>query len=580
MQVNDLPEELLELIFKIVVDVWPFAVWMRDDRCRACTKRIAGMAFLSAIARRRDPSCTDCAEARVLSHIRRLGWVNLTFVCPLWRHVIIDCSVLWTDVHDPMTYDCAEAFFQRSKNQGLRVSDTYFWLRDRFTDTSDSAPHSPVLLHALQAAHDRISDLSIDSATIYSLASEFMEYPPSSLETLSIILRHPTSSLLAAQLVDHADILTILRSSRVQKLEMSRSMHLSDWTLPVYNSLETLSLREIRAPLGILPALFACLRSLEHLECLRLSNLSELEGHNERELQAEGPVFLRSCKEMELEGERGFITSLLNILRVHSSALVKIRGRFLTSASPRSSNNLFDEISCGDYIMDDNESTSQVAWASFHHTRSSFGNAAIRPTPPVVRDTWSLHLSHKESALGYTKPLDAGHDRELQILWSNEIRNGYSDAAFLEDCAAAFTSAASVAPDVRELRFPKRTKPTPITPTILRNCFSSWTSVRRIYAEGTISAHCIVSALQPEPLGSRPLFPRLTELILIGARFDEDGLGKEGALGAHIIGMLTERRDASVALEVLRLSDVEVLRQEAMWWNLISGMVSIRSISI
>ncbi|KZV71379.1 hypothetical protein PENSPDRAFT_751772 [Peniophora sp. CONT] len=347
---------------------------------------------------------------------------------------------------------------------------------------------------------------------------------------------------------------------------MSRSIHFSDWTLPVYNSLKTLSLREIRAPPGILPALFACLRSLEHLECLRLSNLSELEGQNERELQAEEA------------SSRLFLTFYAFILQ--RSALVKIRGRFLTSSSPRSSNNLFDGTSRGDYIMDDNESTPQVAWASFHHTRSSFGNAAIRPTPTVVRDTWSLHLFHKESTLGYTKPLYAGHDRELQILWSNEIRNGYSEAAFLEDCAAAFTSAASVALDVRELRFPVRTKPTPITPTILRNCFASWTSVKRIYTEGTISAHCIVSALQPDPLSSRPLFPRLTELILIGARFDEDGLGKEGALGAHIIGMLTERRDAGVALEVLRLSDVGVLRQEAMWWNLISGMVSIQSMSM
>lgn len=149
MQVNDLPEELLEIIFKIVADVWPFAVWMRGDKCRACSKRMM-TAFLPAIARQRDPSCTDCAEARVRSHIRRLGWVNLTFVCSLWRHVIIDCSVLWTNVHDPMTYDCAEAFFIRSKDQGLRISDTHLWLRDRFTNTSDRARSSPVLLSTLR----------------------------------------------------------------------------------------------------------------------------------------------------------------------------------------------------------------------------------------------------------------------------------------------------------------------------------------------------------------------------------------------------------------------------------------------
>lgn len=562
-QLNDLPVELLELTFKIVADVWPLAVWMKDDECSAYHQR--------------NTFCTKCVEARLQSHTRRLGWVNLTFVCSHWRNMIIRRTSFWTDIQEPMTSDCVQAFVQRSRDQGLTVSDIHrpptLLSFDDDDNVISSVAQPLVLLHTLRAAHDRIVCLTAHSSAIYSLAREIKRRPLSSLKMLSIIINADDLAEPPAAIETDGDILALLGPGSFRGLSMTNCIYLTDWALPVFTSLHSLTLREINAPSGVLPSVFACLRSLEHLGRLEISHQRDLNLDNALELRSQSPVFLRHCKKLELEGERGFMTALLNILRVPITALVKIRGTFnQTHPSPKSSDTLFAEVSRGNYIINDDQCT-EVVWASFHHGRRTTAS------PPLLSDQLSLHLSHRQSAFACTVPLDAGYDRQFQFRWATDIRNGYNEEAFLEDCTAAFRAAPSTTQHVRDLRFPERTDPTSITPAILRRCFASWACVERIYAAGTISAHCLVNALGPCPHHSKPLFPRLTELVLVDAHFDQDGLGGMGALGAQIVGMLIERKDAGFALEMLRLSDVNMLRQETMWWDLISGMVSVRSMS-
>ncbi|KZV67169.1 hypothetical protein PENSPDRAFT_61842 [Peniophora sp. CONT] len=564
-QLNDLPVELLELVFKIVADVWPLAVWLKDDKCSAYHQR--------------NTSCTKCVEARLRSLTRRLGWVNLTFVCSHWRNMIIRRTSFWTDIQEPMTLDCVQAFVQRSRDQGLTVSDIHRPVALLSFDDDDneiiSVAQPLVLLHTLRTAHNRISCLTAHSSAIYNLAHEIKRRPLSSLKTLSVIINVDDLAEPPAAIETDGDVLALLGPCLFKELSMTSCIYLTDWASSVFTSLHSLTLREISAPSGVLTSVFACIRSLEHLGRLEISNQRDLNPDNTLELQSQTPVFLRHCKELEIEGERGFMTALLNILRVPFTALVKIRGTFnQTYPSPKSSGTLFTEVSRENYIVNDENSTEEVAWVSFHHGRRITAAPAA-----LLSGQMSLHLSHRQSAFERAVPLDAGYDRQLQFRWTTDICNGYNEEAFLEDCTTAFRAAPSTAQHVRDLRFPVRTDPTSITPAILRRCFASWTCVERIYAAGTISAHCLVNALGPSPHDTTPLFPRLTELVLVDAHFDEDGMGGMGALGAQIVGMLIERKDAGVALEVLRLSDVELLRRETMWWDLISGMVSVRSMS-
>lgn len=562
-QLNDLPAELLELIFKIVADVWPLAVWMKDDECSAYHQR--------------NTSCTQCVEARLQSHTRRLGWINLTFVCAHWRNMIIRRTSFWTDIQEPMTSDCVQTFVQRSRDQGLTVSDIHRPKPLLAFDDDDneliSIAQPLVLLHTLRTAHDRIFYLTAHSSAMYNIVSEIKRRPLSSLKTLSVINTDDSAEPPSAIETD-GDILALLGSCPLRELSMTNCIHLTDWASPVFPNLQSLTLREISARSGVLASVFACLPSLDHLGCLRIFHQRGLIADTALELLSQRPVFLRHCKELEIEGERGPMTALLNILRVPSTALVKIRGTFnQLYPSPKSSDKLFAKVSRGNYIVNDDKPIEEVVWASFHHGRRTIASQSL------LSDQLSLHVSHRQSAFACTTPLDTGYDRQLQFCWATDIRHGYNEEAFFEDCTAAFKAAPPRAQHVRDLRFPARTDPTSITPAILRRCFASWTCVERMYAAGTISAHCLVNALGPSLHDTTPLFPRLTELVLVDAHFDEDGMGGMGALGAQIVGVLIERKDAGVALEVLRLSDVELLRREAMWWDLISGMVSVRSMS-
>ncbi|KZV67167.1 hypothetical protein PENSPDRAFT_755108 [Peniophora sp. CONT] len=570
MQVNDLSEELLQLIFKIVANTWAFSVWPKDPYCSECVK-ISILSKEAVSQRTMKPSCAKCVAAHERPHLERLGWVSLTFVCSHWRRIIVGCPTFWTEIYDPMTSDCVQAFLERSKNQGLDVSDKRLWHLSHGPNGPRVVPPSPAFVRTLVAAHGRIHRLSVHRPVIYGLAHEFAARPLSSLKTLCLTTYDNRAPLFSQE--DRVDVLSLLKPCHLQTLDLRVSVQLSDWALPAYANLQTLSLHDLRAPPGVLPSLFACIRSLNHLRYLRISSITELTDENALELASERPILLHCCQELDIEGRRGCMTALLNIIRVHSNARIKIHGRFVEHESPQRSDALFAKISRADHIVNGDPST-EVAWASFSHIRSSIGAG---PTPKATfHDRWLLHTSHRQSAFENTSSLvETGYDRELRFYWITEAGDGYSEEAFIEDCFAAFTAAASIAPHVRDLRFPARIlSGRGITPNVLRHCLASWTLVERIYAAGTIHAHCLVSALEPQSRDSAPLFPQLTELILVDAG-NEEGLGKRDMSWAQVMRMLTERQKVGVPLKVLRLSDVEMLKQETMWWKLISEMVLV-----
>ncbi|KZV71380.1 hypothetical protein PENSPDRAFT_751773 [Peniophora sp. CONT] len=604
MQVNDLSEELLQLVFKIVANTWAFSVWPKDPYCSDCAKiSILSTGTASQRNLKLTPSCAKCVAAHERPHLERLGWVSLTFVCSHWRRIIVGCPTFWTEIYDPMTSDCVQAFLERSKNQGLDVSDKRPWHRSHGPNGPRVVPPSPAFVQTLVAAHDRIHRLSVHRPVVYGLAHEFAARPLSSLKALCLTTYdNCTPSFSQEDRVDilslvestfsnfnrapssfqenRVDILSLLKPCHLQTLDLRVSVQLSDWALPAYSNLRTLSLHNLRAPPGVLPSLFACIRSLKDLRYLRISSIMELTDENALELASERPILLHCCKELDIEGRRGCMTALLNIIRVHSNARIKIHGRFVEHESPQRSDALFAKISRADYIVNGDPGT-EIAWASFDHIRASIGAGPIPMATLHDRhwhDRWLLRTSHMQSVFENTSSsVDTNYDHELRFHWITESRNGYSEEAFTENCFAVFTAAASIAPHVRDLRFPARIlSGSAITPNVLRRCFASWTSVERISAAGTKHAHTVVSALEPPSRGSAPLFPQLAELILVDAGYNEERFGKRDMPWAQIMRMLIERHKVGVPLKVLRLSDVEMLKQEAMWWKLISRMVLVQ----
>ncbi|TFY77052.1 hypothetical protein EWM64_g6958, partial [Hericium alpestre] len=241
------------------------------------------LAICSLRTRRNALSLISCLPAEILVRVfqfyaalqlpasdkqHRLGWINATHVCRLWRDTALQCPTLWTDVCFALGPQWAEEMLCRTKTMPIS-------LRSSVAGTSLGLSSLNLISKHLHRARDI---LLIASPSFLKLILPHLPSPSSILETMML---GPFYDAQLLQIDTNFELPGIIAGCRFPRLR-----HLSlrgcwvHWSAPILCGLTYLEIQLNRAHMdaadGYLKSspkkLFCALKSMPALEILILTD--------------------------------------------------------------------------------------------------------------------------------------------------------------------------------------------------------------------------------------------------------------------------------------------------------------------
>ncbi|KAI0042425.1 hypothetical protein FA95DRAFT_1682568 [Auriscalpium vulgare] len=217
----------------------------------------------------------------------KLGWIQVTHVCRLWRDIALDCAGLWTDIFLHMGESWTKAMLERSKLATLHVSNqsSYFPL--------------PMYVTRRQADDVRAQLFRIRGLDLHMVGAPIADMFTSSTPQLeTLMLRGPGTHELSPYGHEPISLSTPFLGDDAPRLRVLdlRGLICIAWTSPVFNSLVSLSVKFSVEPDSIPPSrhlFYAALGRMGSLESLHFGgSLPRASAHASEAL----PVELRSVK--------------------------------------------------------------------------------------------------------------------------------------------------------------------------------------------------------------------------------------------------------------------------------------------
>ncbi|KAI0066398.1 hypothetical protein BV25DRAFT_1912479 [Artomyces pyxidatus] len=263
--VSRLPVEIMIHIFSLLADAYPAGVVQEEDTGQ---------------------------------WVRRLGWIQITFVCRRWRFVALDHPHLWRDVKVDLPGGWTETMISRSKSARLRM-DFLIGLEIRVFRVLRSRQRQVVLqhIHRIELLRLPSSQETVDALTAPAPMLQVLEIGPR--------LRTTSTILPANFLGNHAPILRHLLLYNVLNFP---------WSSDICKSLVSLKL-ESSESIPSRPPLDVVLHALNRMPSL--DSLTLLRHHLPEPMSASSIVVrLPRITELTLEGRLPDIAGLLRQLEL------------------------------------------------------------------------------------------------------------------------------------------------------------------------------------------------------------------------------------------------------------------------
>ncbi|KZV67188.1 hypothetical protein PENSPDRAFT_62279 [Peniophora sp. CONT] len=544
------PVELLQPVFQAVVDDWPYVPWADPAvLCSACTAAMVSPALGRSSNTCAAPSIhTDGSAPRNACQTMRLGWVNLTLVCSMWRNILLSTPDLWTAVSSHMTSDCVRAFCSRSGDKPLRL----LWQRYARADTE-------TLISAVRDTHARVYQLEITDELLEQHSTAFLDNP----------MLHLNSLILWNYEDPRVELLDPLQAYDLQELILHPKPTQGVWDFFGFAPLQKLSLDFQQCDemeFEKFPDLLNSLRNLNTLEELRLGGLAIMNGFEitPEDLELQFPVQLDRCLLLQLSGDQSVVDDLVSVITVPPLARVKLFG-ILNQRFPAE-----PSISGTRRALTRTNEASPLSHCTFDITMNKLAAGPHSSTVIIYGEQWELSASRQCSS----STDDREHD--FAAIWDD--RASETNRHFARATAALSGTCALLALGVRELCLIQKQSSPSVSPQMYHDCFASWALVDRLRVIGTVAAHSMIDGLLSRRAGDNQLvFPRLDVLELVDVNWEVAAEEFGFSLGAKLSKVLQERHEAGKSLELFLVPDVDKLNATS-WWGEIRGVARVEQV--